>query len=165
MKKILSIILISLSFSAFSQVKLGHINSADLMQMMPEVDSANQKLAAYTKEVEAEFRTIQTELENKYNEFQANQNQWTDLIKQTKMQSIQDLQTRLENFRTNAENDAKDQQSKLFNPIIEKAKAAIAEVAKEHKYTYIFDTSAGSLLYFGESDDVMALVKKKLNLK
>lgn len=165
MKKILSIILVALSFCAFSQVKLGHINSGELMRLMPEVDSAEQKLVTYTKDVEAELRTIQTELENKYSEFQANQNQWTELIKQTKLKMIQDLESRFNEYRQNAEKELEEQRTKLFNPIIEKARQAVAEVAKENKYTYIFDTTGGTLLYSDESDNIMALVKKKLNLK
>jgi outer membrane protein len=52
----------------------------------------------------------------------------------------------------------------LINPIIEKAKKAIEQVAKENGYTYIFDTSVGAVLYWEESDNVLSLVKKKLNL-
>jgi outer membrane protein len=44
------------------------------------------------------------------------------------------------------------------------AKKAIEQVAKENGYTYIFDTSVGAVLYWEESDNVLSLVKKKLNL-
>ncbi|MDR2908134.1 MAG: OmpH family outer membrane protein [Bacteroidales bacterium] len=165
MKKITTLILIALSFSAFSQIKLGHINSGDLMRMMPELDSADQQLQKYVKDYEEEALTIQTELQNKYNDFQANQNQYSDLIKQTKFKALQDLEARLQEYQQNAEKDLQDQRAKLFNPIMDKAKVAIEEVAKENKYTYIFDTTGGVLLYSTESDDITPLVKKKLNLK
>ena len=45
-----------------------------------------------------------------------------------------------------------------------KARAAIEDVAKEGKFTYIFDSSMGSILYADESENVMTLVKKKLGL-
>ena len=165
MKKILTIALIAFSFSAFAQIKLGHINSTDLLRLMPELDTAEQRLQNYIRDFQAEARSIQTELENKYNEFQANQNQWSELIKQTRFKAIQDLEARLQDYSQSAERILEEQRAQLFNPIIEKAREAIAEVAKEHKYTYIFDSSVGVLLYFGESDDIINLVKKKLNLK
>jgi outer membrane protein len=51
-----------------------------------------------------------------------------------------------------------------LKPIIDKAKKAIEDVAKENGYTYIFDSSVGVLLYYENSDDIMTLVKKKLGL-
>jgi outer membrane protein len=165
MKKILTTILIALTFSAFSQIKLGHINSSDLMRLMPELEEAQQKLQAYGRELQAESQTMRTALENMYNEFQANQNQWSELIQKTKMRAIQDLDARIQDYMQNAENDYKEQEAKFLNPIIEKAREAIAEVAKENKYTYIFDISVGALLYYSDSEDILDLVKKKMNLK
>lgn len=52
----------------------------------------------------------------------------------------------------------------LVQPLIDKAKKAIEEVAKENGFTYIIDTSSGALLYSG-GEDILPLVKKKLNLQ
>jgi len=52
----------------------------------------------------------------------------------------------------------------LLQPIIDKAKNAINEVAKEGSFTYILDSSVGVVLYSVESDDILPLVKKKLGL-
>ncbi|MDR1950907.1 MAG: OmpH family outer membrane protein, partial [Bacteroidales bacterium] len=69
-------------------------------------------------------------------------------------------------YQQHAEKELETVQASLFNPMIQKAKDAIAEVAKEQKYTYIFDTAnSGILLYYGESDNILEPVKKKLNLK
>jgi outer membrane protein len=165
MKKILTIILIALSFGAFSQIKLGHINTEELLNLMPELDAAQQQLQREVTQHQEVVQTLQTELRNLYAEYEANQNQWSDLIKATKVRAIQDLDSRLQGYSQDAEKDLAEQQKKLFNPVIEKAKQAITDVAKENKYTYVFDTSQGVLLYSSESDDIMELVKKKLNLK
>jgi outer membrane protein len=52
----------------------------------------------------------------------------------------------------------------LLKPIIEKAKTAIAQVAKESGYSYIFDSSIAAFLYKPETDNVIASVKKKLGI-
>jgi len=167
MKKLLIIIFTALAFSAFSSspVKLGHINSTDLLRLMPELEAAELAMQTHNRELESQSRTMITEYENLVNEFQANENQWSDLIKQTRIRAIHDLQARIENFQKDAEQEFENKRNALFNPIIEKAREAIAEVAKEHKYTYIFDTTVGALLYYSDSDDILELVKKKLNLK
>jgi outer membrane protein len=58
---------------------------------------------------------------------------------------------------------AKD--AELSEPLITKAKKAVEDVAKEHGYTYIFNSSDGLVLYAIPSDDVMELVLKKLGVK
>jgi len=53
-----------------------------------------------------------------------------------------------------------------FQPIYEKANNAIQEVAKENKFTYVFDLAARSIIYFSEdSENVLPLVKKKLGIE
>jgi Skp family chaperone for outer membrane proteins len=47
---------------------------------------------------------------------------------------------------------------------LSKARKAIEDVAIEGDFTYIFDKSQGSILYAQESENILALVKKKLNL-
>ena len=43
---------------------------------------------------------------------------------------------------------------------------AIKEVGKENGFTYVFDLSAGGILYFADNtEDILPLVKKKLGLQ
>lgn len=151
--------------NAQANLKFGHINSVELMQSMPETDSAQATLQAYAKELEGTVKMMQTELENKQMEYQNSQNQWSDLIKQTKQRELQDLYARTQEFMEQADLDYKEKSQSLLSPITEKAKKAIEDVAKEGKYSYIFDTSTGVVLYSPEGDDVMPLVKKKLGVK
>ena len=55
-------------------------------------------------------------------------------------------------------------QQELVQPFIEKAKAAVKEVAKENKYTYIINAIEDVVLYSEPSDDIMPLVKKRLGI-
>jgi outer membrane protein len=48
--------------------------------------------------------------------------------------------------------------------MLAKAKKSVEEVAKENGYKLVIDSSQGTLLYSEPSDDIMALVKKKLGL-
>ena len=167
MKKILTIALIAFTLSAFSSnpIKLGHINSAELMRLMPELEQAELELQAHGRQMEEVLRTMFTEYENLLTDFQANQQQWTELIRNTRMRAIQDLQSRIEDFQQTSQRDFDQMRERLFTPIIEKARQAIEEVAREHKYSYIFDTSGGTLLFANDSDNILELVKRKMNLR
>lgn len=153
--------------AAFAQktVKLGHINSSELMQIMPGKDSAQTAFQAEVELLDRDLRAMQEELEKKYNDYKERQAQMTDLIRKTKESEINDLSQRINTYRQDAEERLKQKEEELLKPIIERAKQAIADVAKENGYTYIFDTSAGVLLYQQDSDDIFPLVKKKLGLK
>jgi outer membrane protein len=163
MKKLLLIAFVTFSFTVFAQ-KFGHIEYSKLVTSMPEYDSAMASLQSYSKEIEAIITTMQTELQNAYQDFQSNQNQMTDLIKATRARAIQDQELRLQEFYKQAQEDVQQQQTKFMQPILDKAKAAVADVAKENKYSYVFDTTSEVLLYKPESDDILPLVAKKLGI-
>lgn len=150
---------------AQKNVKLGHINSNELMQIMPGRDSAQAVLQGEVTELEETLKSMQAELEKSYNDYMANQNGWTDLIKQTKQRGLQDMQARIQEFQESAQKRLQERSEEIMKPIIDRAKKAIEEVAKEGGYSYIFDAGGSMVLYSQDSDDIMPQVKRKLGLK
>ena len=69
----------------------------------------------------------------------------------------------MEKFKNDAAQSIETKQDQLLTPIRQKALDAIKEVAKENKYTYVFDVS--TQLFNSESDDLTDKVKAKLGLK
>lgn len=157
--------LVSFSTLAQKKQKFGHIDSNELLKLMPGRDSAVAKITEYANTLDNQAKGMQAELETKYNEYMANEANMTDLIKQTKQRELQDIQARIEAFQSSAEEDLQKKQTELLQPIIDKAKAAIEKVAKANDYTYIFDAGLGVLLYTDPTDDIMPLVKAELGLK
>lgn len=169
MKK--TLLLLCLAFLAnvtlFSQQKLkfGHLNSNDLFAVMPEREAAQKALQDYSKQLEDQLVAMQDELEKKYNDYTANQATFSDMIKKTKEEELTSMQQRIQLFQQNAQQELQKKESELLQPIIEKAKKAIEEVAKENGYTYVFDTGTGALLFWPkESDDLLPVVKTKLKI-
>lgn len=149
---------------AQKNIKLGHINSNDLMEIMPGRDTALNILQKEMAELEETMKTMQAELEQRYNTYQEKQAGWSELIRQNEQQAIQDMGARIEKFRNSAQTQLQTRQEELLKPIVDRAKEAIEAVARENGYSYIFDTGIGALLYQQDSDDIMPLVKKKLGL-
>lgn len=168
-KTLIAIVACLLAFggTAMAQrtVKIGHINSNELMQIMPGRDSAQAVLQAEVTELENTLKGMQAEAEKRYNEYVANQAGWTELIRQTKQREIQDMAARIEEFQQNAQTSLQNREQELLKPIIDRAKQAIEEVAREGGYAYILDTGTAAVLYDGGGEDIMPLVKKKLGLK
>lgn len=149
---------------SFAQIKLGHINSSELVGMMPETKMADDSLKRFTEDLNTQLQAMLGELQTKYGDFQSKQASWSEAIREYRAKEIQDLQTNIDNFQQRAQQDIAKRKEDLYSPIFDKAEKAIKEIAKEGKYSYIFDASAGALLYQQDSDDIMEAVKKKLNL-
>ncbi len=147
---------------AQKNIKLGHINSQELLQIMPGRDTAQATLQKEAAEIESTLKTMQSELERISNEFMQKQAEWTELIRNTKRSEIQDMQTRIQSFYENAQKQLQEREAELTKPIVDRAKKAIEDVAREGGYTYIFD--GATLLYSQDSEDIMPQVKKKLGL-
>lgn len=158
------VLALMLTTTVYGQVKLGHINSSELVGMMPETKRADDSLKRFTEDLNVQLQAMLGELQTKYGDFQSKQASWSEAIREYRAKEIQDLQTNIDNFQQRAQQDIAARKEQLYGPIFEKAEKAIQEVAKEGKYAYIFDTSAGVLLYQQDSDNIIESVKKKLNL-
>jgi outer membrane protein len=150
---------------AVNAQKFGHITAELLLQEMPEYDSAQVKLQDLNKSYELEIERIQVEINKKIEEFQQTEASMSQLIKEAKASEIQEMQQRLQNFAQTAQQDLQQQQMVFLQPVMDKARKAIDEVAKEHGLLYVFDMSQGNPVYASEESlDMLPLVKTKLGL-
>lgn len=168
MKKVfLTIAVLAFTTVAFAQstLKIGHINSQDLIQAMPENDSAQVKIEKVAKDLQDQFQTMQNEYGNKYKDFMSKRESYSELIRQTKTSELQEIEQRIQQFQQTAEQELQSQRVSLYKPVMDKANKAIAEVAKSNGFTYILDLAQGGVIYYDEaSTDISPLVKQKLGL-
>ncbi|MBR1626600.1 MAG: OmpH family outer membrane protein, partial [Bacteroidales bacterium] len=154
------------AFSADAQkpVKLGHFNSKDLIQKMPDYEQAQNTLKEEMDKLRSDMEEMQKEVERLSTEYQAKRDQLSDLLKQTKEKEIQDAYNRLQTFQANSQQVLANKEAELTEAIYNKVKAAAGNVAKAGKYDYIFESN-GILWYAGDSDDVTSLIEKELGLR
>lgn len=164
MKNILAITAFSLMavFSSFGQ-KMGHIDGQALLLLMPERIEIEQKIQDQAKQVENALKEMQAEYEAKVKEFQDNPT-WPDSLKSTKYNAIINLEKDMKEFAANAEQELADEEAKLLQPMVDRAREAINEVAKNGGFSYILDSSQGVILYEG-GEDILPQVKEKLGIQ
>ena len=170
MKRLIGIAALSLFMALPGQsqsFKFGHINSDELIQALPEFDSATKKLEKFRQELVNQIELMTVELNNKNDAYTKESKNLTDIVKQTKEQELIDLNRRIQDFQQKASEDLQNKQVELFQPIYQKVDKAIKDVGKENGFLYVFDIAKGSLLYFDEtkSTNIMPLAKTKLGLK
>jgi outer membrane protein len=167
MKKLLGITLfIGIAVASVSAQKIGIIAFDSLLKSMPESDSARRVGQGYYQQLEMTIESMQKELQTKYQDYQANEAKYTELVKKTKEQELQDLNQRIQNFQQQAQGSLQRFNDSITRPIITKARQAVKDVAKEKGYRYILDISSGAVFYNEpDADDVFAFVAEKLKIK
>ncbi len=169
MKKILVVVMavmLALPVVSVAQ-KLGHINSQELLSLMPESKAAETKLKAKGQEIETQLKDLQTQYQKLFTEYAEamEAKTLTPDAQKAKEESLQAMQGKIKAYQEQAQKDMEKMQSDLIGPIFEKANKAIQDVGTKNGFTYIFDTSARSIVFIAPtSENVLPLVKKELGI-
>ncbi len=154
-----------------AQQKLAHINSGELLEAMPEMKVAEAAYNAFQKQKSDALALIDAERikkTNLYNEkyktlSEANKDILTKELN-TLVTEIQDLEKRIQDGGTKAQEDVNAKYKELYQPVFDKASTAIKAVGKEKGFDYVLDSNQQTLLYFNDSLDILPLVKAKLGI-
>ncbi len=173
MKKILFTLAVCAMFilgsgtTSFAQVKIGHINSAEILQLMPERDSAAKKFDKFNAEITKNYESMTVAVNNLIDTYTKQKDSLSSFIQKAKEAEIIDMQGKIENFKQVAQQELQKKQDELMAPISDKLKKAIKEVAEANKFTYVIEGGPGILLYISEDEslNLLPLVKAKLGLK
>tara|TARA_B100000579_G_scaffold197867_1_gene161741 strand:+ start:27698 stop:28198 length:501 start_codon:yes stop_codon:yes gene_type:complete len=166
MKLTTTVICLLISITSFGQQLFGHVNSQDILSIMPEASTAQLALQAELEGLQEQGQIMMQEFETQQKEFQINQETMNEAVRNDKLKSLENLQERIVLFEQSAEQSIQMKQAELFEPILTKIQNAIDEVAEEKGYSYVFDIVGlqGGMVYKNDSYDLTELVKAKLNL-
>lgn len=145
-------------------LKFGHIEFQQVLQAMPEREAAQKAVDKVQTDLENQLGVMQKELNEKGKAYVAQQKTLSDAVKATKEDEINSIQQRIQTFTQQAQENMQKEQAKQFQPVIDKARKAISDVAKEQGLIYVFEVN-GLLYHSDQSIDLLPLVKKKLGLK
>lgn len=168
MRNILKVVVLFMALFAGSvsaqTYKFGHIDFNQLLQVMPERDAAQKAIQKHASELESQLTNMQKEYQTKVQAYIAQRDSLSDAVRSAKENDLQDLQQRIQNFQSVAQQDLQKKQEEQLQPIVKKARDAVDAVAKEQGLIYVFDVN--NLLYHSsQSEDILPLVKKKLGIQ
>lgn len=163
-RRLLIAILIALPISVFAQ-KFGVVDAGALLSAMPEYNQMQTTLEESSKKYQEEYAKLEEEMNKKYTEYQNLEKDPNALptIKESRIQELQELQQKIQQFSNIASQDLQRQQQQLMAPVEQKLMDAIKAVGQEGSYTFIFPKEVP--LYYGATcEDVTNLVKAKLGI-
>lgn len=125
MKKTIAIIITAVfAFfgTASAQQKIGHINSLDILQSMPEFKQMNTDIEKQKVSYQKALEGMYGDYEKKQKDLQAlsGDKSTPDPIIESKIQELQDLQKRIQDFESKVNDDLQKLQQEKLKPINEK---------------------------------------------
>ena len=163
MKKLIVAVAMGLGmFSASAQNKIGYINTDELIGVMPEAAKADTELKEFQASLVQQGQDMAKEFDDKDSIFVRDSAKLSPSMKDIKRNELIGLYQRVQSWNQQAQEMYQAEAQKKIAPIRTKALDAIQAVAKESGYTYVIDVN--SLLVYPSGDNLLTLVKKKLNI-
>jgi len=163
MKKIVLLAFLSaITFTGFSQ-KYAIIDTRYILDKLPEYKDAQKKLDSVTAGWQKDIETKQSELDNMYKSYEAEQVMLSDDLKKkredqlfNKEKDLRDLQRKRFGF----EGDLFKKRQELIKPIQDKVYNAVQRMAGSRGYDFVLDKSEGITIIFADpkldkSEDVL----------
>ena len=135
-------------------LRIGFVNSAKIFQELPEAKDAQKRIDAITKPVQDSLESKQKHLQARYEEYQKKEGLMTDAAKKTAQQELMEMERGYNEYRAlkfGADGDLAKETDKILAPLKEKILKGIERVAKEEKYSFVFDqTEQVKVLLYGD---------------
>ncbi|MCF2490133.1 OmpH family outer membrane protein [Dyadobacter sp. CY347] len=150
--------------------KIGYTNVDYIIGKLPESKVMQNQLEVTKAQLDKALGETYKEAQEKYEAYQKNGANMTDVIRADKEKELQNLQTRIQEMQNNAQTSLQTKQQQLLEPILTKVNNAIQEVGKESGFLYILNMDAGAgttpIILFAASEDNNAtnLILRKLGV-
>lgn len=164
-KYLLIALLLVGSLSAVQAQKFGYLNSALVLTEMPETLAADDQMAAFQKQLEAEAQKKAEDLQAKISKYiqEAQSGVLTPVQMQEQEAALTKEQEAFAAYEQELYVKVQSKREELYEPILQKVQDAIDAVGKENGYQFIFDISVMNVVvYADEAENVIDLVKAKL---
>ena len=162
------LIMLALTFPAwvFSQSKIGHINSEQIMQTLPEAQDAQKSLDNMVAQWESELQKMQSDWKKKFDEYDKKKLILTDQARADQEKELRDLEQGIADYRNRKfgqNGELFQKQNEVMKPIQNKMFKILEDIAKEDGYDYVFDKSGEILLlYANEKNDLTSKVLQRM---
>jgi outer membrane protein len=145
------------------EIKIAYVTVQEIFASMPELSTIEKQLTDLNEKYTQELKAMQDEYQKKYSDYMAQQDSLTENIKLRRMQEIEGIRTRMENFVPIAQQDMQKKQEELYKPVQERIQNAIKAVGEEKGYTYIIDPQV--FLFTGDNAiNATQFVRTKLGI-
>jgi len=140
-----------------------------LLSRIPEGKVVQNQLEVTKAQLDKALQETYKEAQEKYEAYQKNGPSMTEVIRADKEKELSNLQARIQEMQTNAQQSLATKQQQLMEPLITKVNDAIQAVGKEQGFLYIINMDGGqgnpTILYTSSEDNnATNLILRKLGV-
>jgi len=157
-----TILTLALASFAFADVKIGYVDSNEIMNNFDEVRQVQADLEKEQRRLESEFNELVYGLDSLKQDYDRQRLLMSDTRRNEKENEIANKEKSVQKFQLDKfgpEGEIYRIQNELLKPVLAKIDAAIQKVGSERGYDFILDAMSGALLYALDShnltEDVM----------
>ena len=157
-----TILTLALASFAFADVKIGYVDSNEIMNNFDEVRQVQADLEKEQRRLESEFNELVYSLDSLKQDFDRQRLLMSDARRNEKENEILNKEKSVQKFQLDKfgpEGEIYKIQNQLLKPVLAKIDDAIQKVGSERGYDFILDAMSGALLYALDShnltEDVM----------
>jgi len=165
-RSILLVLVLMVSGLVLAQTKIGHINSEQIMQALPEAQDAQKSLDNMVTAWEGELQKMQSDWKKKFDEYDKKKLILTDQARADQEKELRDLEQGIADYRNRKfgqNGELFQKQSEVMKPIQNKMFKILEDIAKEDGYDYVFDKSGEILLlYANDKNDLTSKVLQRM---
>ena len=159
---IYTILTLALASFALADVKIGYVDSNEIMNNFDEVRQVQADLEKEQRRLESEFNELVFGLDSLKQDYDRQRLLMSDTRRNEKENEIANKEKSVQKFQLDKfgpEGEIYRIQNELLKPVLAKIDAAIQKVGSERGYDFILDAMSGALLYALDShnltEDVM----------
>ena len=161
-----------LSTFVFADVKIGYIDSNEIMTKFEEVRQVQVTLEKEQRKLQAEMENLIQQLDSLNQEYDRQRLLMSDSRRQEKEQELVRSEQQIQKFQMDKfgpEGEIYRKQNQLLKPVLAKVDEAIQAVGKRQEYDYIMDAVGGAIVYALDSnnltEDVIEELRKSTTTK
>jgi len=147
-----------------AQSKTAHIDTQALVEAMPEMKAAQNQLEKLQKTYDTEIKAMAKEFETKVQQYGSEEASKTQEENAKRVEEVQGMERNITAYRQQALQDLQKKEVDIFQPILEKARAAIQKVARAQGIQYVLDSATGNGVILADGQDLLPDVKKELGI-
>lgn len=163
-KSTVYLFLVLATMSLNAQSKVAHINTQELIALMPEMKAAKIEFDKLQESLGADIQDKVTEYKNKLTLYTNEAPNKTAIENEARQKELAELETKIRETEANAQATSEQKYTELTTPIQEKALAVIQKVGRAKGFEYVLDSTSGSGVLLMDGTDLMAAVKKELGI-
>jgi len=160
------LLLFVLSTTAFGQIKIGYMNTQEVLSQMPQRSDIEQQLNTFIQNKRQELQQRTAAFQDSVAAYQQNKSSMSEAQIQQEEQQLSQMEQSLNQYQQSLQQQIQQRRGALLQPLYDKMNEAISTVAENKNLDFVLNeaTSTGENLIYYSSSKQLDITQEVLQL-